>query len=161
MLAEKLHYTQMAITKAVEDLKQFDLNLKTKFNAEHLVAMDEVGRGAMAFIFAGACVILPDNYYNPKITDSKKLTSSQREEFEQEIKENALYYNIIEYSNLEIDEYGIQQLNISLFLKLKECVEYQNTLCIVDGTIMESYQDFIMFLQENLIPLWVRMNCCN
>ena len=31
------------------------------------------------------------------------------------------------------------------------------------GDVMRAYEKayFILFLQENLIPLWVRMNCCN
>jgi ribonuclease HII len=85
--------------------------------------MDETGRGSMVSSLVAACVILPDDYNNPKINDSKKLTHTQLEEFEKEIKENALFYKIVEYENSEIDTIGVQQINISAFLSLKDFAE--------------------------------------
>jgi len=128
-------------------LKEFDLELKAKHKADYVVGMDETGRGSMVFSLVAACVILPDDYYNPKITDSKKLSHTQLEEFEKEIKENALFYHIVEYDNSAIDTIGIQQINISAFIQLKDIAEskYKNIINLVDGNIMKNHRGFLSF----------------
>ena len=128
-------------------LKDFDLEIKSKHKADYVVGMDETGRGSMVSSLVAACVILPDDYNNPKINDSKKLNHIQLEEFEKEIKENALFYKIVEYENSEIDTIGVQQINISAFLSLKDFTEskYKNVINLVDGNIMKNYNGFLSF----------------
>ncbi len=48
---------------------------------------DEVGRGCLAGPVVAAAVILPSDYRNPWIQDSKKLTKKTREDLIQEIKQ--------------------------------------------------------------------------
>jgi len=129
------------------NLKQFDLDIKTQTSANYVCGMDETGRGSMVFSLVAACVILPDDYYNLKITDSKKLSEVQLLEFEKEIKENAILYHIVEYDNNEIDNLGVQQINIKAFQSLKQTVEnsFQNTVCLVDGNIMKNHNGFFSF----------------
>lgn len=128
-------------------LKEFDLELKAKHKADYVVGYDETGRGSLCGPFVATCVILPDDYYNPKINDSKKLSHTQLEEFEKEIKENALFYHIAEYDNSEIDTIGIQQINISAFVALKGVTEckFNNLINLVDGTIMKNHRGFLSF----------------
>lgn len=80
---------------------------------------DEVGRGCLAGPVVAAAVILPQNYSNPWINDSKKLSKSIREELIEEIKEKSLAWAIAEASVEEIDQINI--LNAS-FLAMKRAV---------------------------------------
>ena len=80
---------------------------------------DEVGRGCLAGPVVAAAVILPGDYQNPWINDSKKLSKSNREELIAEIKEKAISWAISEASVEEIDRVNI--LNAS-FLAMKRAV---------------------------------------
>ncbi|GAA0879492.1 ribonuclease HII [Algoriphagus jejuensis] len=80
---------------------------------------DEVGRGCLAGPVVAAAVILPSDYSNPWINDSKKLSKPNREDLIEEIKSNALAWAVAEASVEEIDRVNI--LNAS-FLAMKRAV---------------------------------------
>ncbi|MCU0401739.1 MAG: ribonuclease HII [Algoriphagus sp.] len=80
---------------------------------------DEVGRGCLAGPVVAASVILPQNYHNPWINDSKKLSKSNREELISEIKEKSLAWAIAEASVEEIDRINILHAS---FLAMKRAV---------------------------------------
>ena len=131
------------------DLKKFDLETKAKHKSDYICAADECGRGSLCGSFVAACVILPDDYFNKKINDSKKLLESQRTELAEEIKEHAVYYNIVEYSNQEIDSLGIQAINVMAFQQLQKCADekFHNVIHLVDGTIMENKTRFFSIVK--------------
>ena len=81
---------------------------------------DEVGRGCLAGPVVAAAVILPGDYSNAWINDSKKLGKRQREDLIEEIKHKALAWQIAEASVAEIDKINI--LNAS-FLAMSRAVE--------------------------------------
>jgi len=68
---------------------------------------DEVGRGCLAGPVVAAAVILPPNYHNPWINDSKKLSKKTREDLILEIKGSALAWGVAEASVEEIDRINI------------------------------------------------------
>ena len=72
-----------------------------------IVGLDEAGRGPIAGPLVVAACILPVDYDNPLIDDSKKLSEKKRELLFEEIKKVALDYSI---EILEIEE--IDKLNI-------------------------------------------------
>ncbi len=80
---------------------------------------DEVGRGCLAGPVVAASVILPQDYHNPWINDSKKLSKSNREELISEIKEKSLAWAIAEASVEEIDQINILYAS---FLAMKRAV---------------------------------------
>ena len=80
---------------------------------------DEVGRGCLAGPVVAASVILPQDYHNPWINDSKKLSKSNREELISEIKEKSLAWAIAEASVEEIDQINILHAS---FLAMKRAV---------------------------------------
>lgn len=99
---------------------------------------DEVGRGCLAGPVVAASVILPQDYSNPWINDSKKLSKSNREELIDEIKEKALAWAIAEASVEEIDQINI--LNAS-FLAMKRAVlqlSVQPEHLLIDGNRWKS-----------------------
>ncbi len=82
---------------------------------------DEVGRGCLAGPVVAAAVILPQNYSNPWVNDSKKLGKTQREDLIQEIKDKSISWAIAEASVVEIDQINI--LNAS-FLAMKRAIQH-------------------------------------
>lgn len=99
---------------------------------------DEVGRGCLCGPVVAAAVILPPDYANELINDSKKLNKKNREELVQEIQSRAIAWAIAEASVLEIDEINI--LNAS-FLAMSRAVKALTTPpehLLIDGNRFRS-----------------------
>ena len=80
---------------------------------------DEVGRGCLAGPVVAAAVVLPAGYSNKWINDSKKLGKIQRENLVEEIKGNALAWQIAQATVEEIDQINIANAS---FLAMKRAV---------------------------------------
>lgn len=94
---------------------------------------DEVGRGCLCGPVVAAAVILPPQYANALINDSKKLTKSNRESLIQEIKSNAIAWAVAEASVEEIDAINILHAS---FLAMNRAIEKLNTKpehLLIDG----------------------------
>ena len=77
-------------------------------NGINLIAgVDEVGRGPLVGPVVCAAVILPKDFYDERINDSKKLTEKKRELLYDVIYENAISIGIGMCTNEEIDEINI------------------------------------------------------
>lgn len=103
---------------------------------------DEVGRGCLAGPVVAASVILPIDYHNPWINDSKKLSKTNREELIEEIKDKSIAWAIAEASVEEIDQINI--LNAS-FLAMKRAILQLKTKpehLLIDGNRWKSDLDF-------------------
>lgn len=96
------------------------IKLLPYFNENTIEAgCDEAGRGCLAGpVFAGA-VILPSDFENEFLNDSKKLTEKRRYELRPLIEEQALAWAVVAVDNNEIDEVNI--LNAS-FLAMNRAV---------------------------------------
>jgi ribonuclease HII len=82
--------------------------LRPNLESDRLEAgCDEVGRGCLCGPVVAAAVILPEDYANEFINDSKKLSKSNRENLFEEIKDAALAWSIAEASVEEIDQINI------------------------------------------------------
>jgi len=74
----------------------------------HLVmGIDEAGRGPLCGPLVVACCVLPINYQNDLINDSKKLTEKKRNELFKVIIKDAIYFKVKIVSPKEIDELNI------------------------------------------------------
>ena len=94
---------------------------------------DEAGRGCLAGPVVAAAVILPKNYTNNTLNDSKQLSKSKRDILREQIERDALSYAVSFVSNKEIDEVNI--LNAS-FLAMSRAVEQLGTvpeMLLIDG----------------------------
>ena len=80
--------------------------------------LDEAGRGPLAGPVVAACVVLPRDFNNEIINDSKKLSEKKRKELFEYIKSVA-----IDYSITVIDEETIDKINIyqASRLSMMEC----------------------------------------
>ena len=72
-----------------------------------IAGVDEVGRGPLVGPVVTDCVILPEKFDLPHLTDSKKLTERRREILYKEIQEQALGIGIGIVDNEEIDRINI------------------------------------------------------
>lgn len=101
--------------------------------------LDEVGRGCLAGPVVAAAVILPKDYKNALLNDSKQLNKAQRNQLRAEVTEVALSWAIAEVSNEEIDKINI--LNAS-FLAMHRAVDKLLILpehLLVDGNRFTPY----------------------
>lgn len=72
-----------------------------------VMGIDEAGRGPLCGPLVVACCVLPINYQNDLINDSKKISEKKREILYKQIKEDALFYDVKIVSVKEIDELNI------------------------------------------------------
>lgn len=88
------------------------LNFEENYYTEkikNIVGVDEAGRGPLCGPVVAACCILPRDYKNEHINDSKKLSEKKREIAYKEIIENALDYGIGIVDAKRIDEINIYE----------------------------------------------------
>ncbi len=117
------------------------LNFEENYYTEKvnfIVGVDEAGRGPLCGPVVAACCILPKEYKNEHINDSKKLSEKKREIAYKEIIENALDYGIGIVDAKRIDEINIyaatkeamhiaiSKLKISYDLILTDAMKLQN-----------------------------------
>ncbi|MCC9135660.1 ribonuclease HII [Pontibacter silvestris] len=102
--------------------------------------IDEAGRGCLAGPVVAVAVILPINYQNALLNDSKKLSKKQREELREIILHDAVDWAIGEASSAEIDDVNILQATYLAMHRaiagLKQVPEY----LIIDGNRFKPYQ---------------------
>ena len=104
-------------------MKEFENELYNN-GINFIAGIDEVGRGPLIGPVVTAAVILPKDFYDERINDSKKLTEKKRELLYDVIMENALSVGVGMSSPEVIDEINI--LNATK----KAMVEAVNNLSI-------------------------------
>ena len=87
-------------------MKEYENELY-KQGINYIAGIDEVGRGPLVGPVVTAAVILPKDFYDERINDSKKLTEKKRELLYDVIYENAISVGIGMSSNEVIDEINI------------------------------------------------------
>ncbi len=85
-----------------------------------VLGIDEAGRGPLAGPLSVAGVIFPQGYENPDIYDSKALSEKKREELYERIQEDALWFQIVEVSEADIDRYNIYRADQMAMQKIAE-----------------------------------------
>ena len=94
---------------------------------------DEAGRGCLAGPVVAAAVILPPDYTNPRINDSKQLTRKVREELRAEIERDAVAYAVCFVSEKEIDELNILYASITAMNRAVQQLSVAPQLLLIDG----------------------------
>ena len=87
-------------------MKEFETELYNN-GINFIAGIDEVGRGPLVGPVVTASVILPKDFYDERINDSKKLTEKKRELLYDVIMENAISVGIGISSEDVIDEINI------------------------------------------------------
>jgi ribonuclease HII len=87
-------------------MKEFENELYNK-GIKYIAGIDEVGRGPLVGPVVTAAVILPAEFYDERINDSKKLSEKKREILYDVIMKNAISVGIGMSSSEIIDEINI------------------------------------------------------
>ena len=109
------------------------------------VGIDEVGRGCFSGSVFAAAVILPKDFDNPLIKDSKKLSEKQRLQAYDIIKEHALAYSIAYSTVGEINSINILQATFLAMWRALDQLSPEGDLrpehILVDGDKFKQYRD--------------------
>jgi ribonuclease HII len=115
--------------------------LKSYFDKNLIEAgCDEAGRGCLAGPVYAASVILPKNYKNKWLDDSKKLSDKDRYELRPEIEEKALTWAIGVVDNIEIDEINILKASFLAMHRAIDQLKQKPELLLIDGNRFTPYK---------------------
>ncbi|MDI3527853.1 MAG: ribonuclease [Tenuifilum sp.] len=103
---------------------------------------DEAGRGCLAGPVFAAAVILPNDFNEPLINDSKLLTHKQREKLREVIEHYAVDWAVAMVSNQEIDEINILNASILAMHRAIESLKKKRPQhLLIDGNRFKPYSD--------------------
>ena len=102
---------------------------------------DEAGRGCLAGPVTAAAVILPDNFRNKLLNDSKQLTEKQRENLRPLIEDKALCFSVTHLDHAVIDEINILNASIKAMQECIQKLQPAPLYVIVDGNRFKPMPD--------------------
>ncbi len=105
------------------------------------VGTDEAGRGCLAGPVVAAAVVLPKNFKNKLLNDSKKLTEKQRDILRPIIEKEALSYAVAFVYQEEIDQLNILHSSIVAMHRAIEKMKITPEFISVDGNKFTPYQN--------------------
>lgn len=116
--------------------------LELKYDETRIEAgCDEAGRGCLAGPVFAAAVILPDNFSNELLNDSKQLSEKQRDKLRPVIEQEALAWAVGVVDNHEIDEINILNASFLAMHRALEQLKLQPEHIIIDGNRFKKYKD--------------------
>ena len=116
--------------------------LKLSFSENHLeCGTDEAGRGCLAGPVTAAAVILPQNFNNTYIKDSKQLSQENRNYLKTIIENEAISFAFYHIWQNTIDEINILNASILAMHKAIGDLNVKPEFIIVDGNRFKAYQN--------------------
>ena len=94
---------------------------------------DEAGRGPLAGPVVAAAVILPPDYQNTLLNDSKQLTEHQRDRLRVEIEREALAWAVATVSAQEIDQLNILHASTHAMCLAVQQLTIRPEFLLIDG----------------------------
>lgn len=111
-----------------------------KFKTNKIIAgCDEAGRGCLAGPVVAASVILPKNYNNLLINDSKKISKRKREMLQKSIKQEAISWSVGIVEEKEIDDINILNASFLAMHKAIKNLKITPALLLIDGNRFNPY----------------------
>ena len=102
---------------------------------------DEAGRGCLAGSVYAAAVILPPDYHNERLNDSKKLTARQRYALRQDIERDAVAWAVGVVTPQEIDQINILNASILAMHRALDQLQVRPEAIIVEANRFKPYRD--------------------
>lgn len=102
---------------------------------------DEAGRGCLAGPVTAAAVILPDNFSNKILNDSKQLSEKKRNELRPIIESEAIAFGVCHVFPNEIDEINILNASILAMHRAIAMLNIEPEHIIADGNKFKPYKD--------------------
>ena len=116
--------------------------LKPYLQAGRLEAgCDEAGRGCLAGPVFAAAVILPQDFRDPLLNDSKQLTERRRYQLREVIQREALAWALGVATNQEIDEINILRASILAMHRAVAALKLRPQHLLIDGNRFMPYED--------------------
>ena len=100
---------------------------------------DEAGRGCLAGSVYAAAVILPKDYDNPELNDSKKLSEKKRYALREQIKHDALAWAVGIVTPEEIDKINILHASFLAMHRAIDQLKIRPQALIIDGNRFDPY----------------------
>jgi ribonuclease HII len=102
---------------------------------------DEAGRGCLAGAVYAAAVILPKDFRNEMLNDSKQLTEHQRYALREVIEREALAWAVGVVSAEEIDKINILNASILAMHRAVDGLKIRPEYLLIDGNRFKKYLD--------------------
>ena len=102
---------------------------------------DEAGRGCLAGAVYAAAVILPADYSNPRLNDSKQLTERQRYALREEVERDALAWAVGVVTPEEIDRINILNASFLAMHRAVSALKLRPEHLLIDGNRFRPYED--------------------
>lgn len=116
--------------------------LKGSFKKDCLEAgLDEAGRGCLAGPVFAAAVILPKDYKNRLLKDSKLLNTRQKEILRTDVEHNAIAYSVQQVDVEIIDKINILQSSVLAMHRALNLLKQKPAHLIIDGNYFLKYSD--------------------
>ena len=114
-----------------------------KFYSKKLIeaGCDEAGRGCFAGPVFAAAVILPRDFEDELLNDSKQLTVKQRNTLREIIKNEASAWAVASVDNIEIDEINILNASFLAMHKAIDKLKITPKLLLIDGNRFNKYKN--------------------
>ena len=114
--------------------------LKSHYYEDKIEAgCDEAGRGCLAGSVYAAAVILPPDYQNDLLNDSKQLTEKKRYQLREIIERDAVAWAVGIVTPEEIDKINILNASILAMHRALDQLKVQPEAIIVDGNRFKPY----------------------
>ncbi len=105
-----------------------------------ICGVDEAGRGCLCGPVYAAAVILPDDYSNPDLNDSKKISPKKREKLFDDIIENAVSYGIAFADVDEIENINILNAAMLAMNRAVDMLKLKVDVALIDGNIARGFK---------------------
>ena len=102
---------------------------------------DEAGRGCLAGSVYAAAVILPPDFQNDLLNDSKQLTERQRYQLREVIEQEALAWAVGVVTPEEIDRINILNASFLAMHRAIDQLKVRPDHLLIDGNRFKKYQD--------------------
>lgn len=106
------------------------------------VGVDEAGRGCLAGPVVASAVILPRNYSNAYVRDSKTLNQMQRESLAESIKKDSVAWSVAFVEPTIIDEINILKATFLAMHRALEQIKIPFDRILVDGNRFNPYKSY-------------------
>lgn len=115
--------------------------LKSYYLYSSEVGTDEAGRGCLAGPVTAAAIILPENFENKILNDSKQLTETKRNDLKPILEASAVSFGVAHVFPEYIDSINILNASILAMHKAIDLLKIKSTFIIVDGNRFKPYGD--------------------
>lgn len=101
---------------------------------------DEAGRGCLAGPVVAAAVILPKDFSNELLNDSKKLSESKRKQLRPIIEKEAIAWGVSFVHEQEIDKINILNASFTAMHRAVDQLNERPTSLLIDGNRFNPYE---------------------